>query len=291
MSVAAEQGLKTETISAGKNVDSQKVMSALLGSKEKELKKQVLGNYTPQKRAMDIIDTCLFGVLFLSAFYNLVVNSSVSHMWLSALAFVLSMLFADFCSGLLHWGADTWGTFDTPFVGPTFIRSFREHHVTPTAMCQHDLFETNGDNCLATLPVLLFMALKDVKDSNGAVLVWPFFVLNFWVWSCLWIAMTNQFHSWSHMQKPPIFVVLLQKASIILSPAAHRQHHIMPFDRNYCITNGWVEPFLISINFWKHAEDFVTKTTGMIPREDDQKWTGLSDQQPDAILNLQQKVQ
>lgn len=278
-------------MSPDENIASQKVMSALLGSKEKELKKQVLGNYTPQKRAMDIIDTCLFGVMFILAFYNLVVHSSVSHLWISALAFMLSMLFADFCSGLLHWGADTWGTFDTPFVGPTFIRSFREHHVTPTAMCQHDIFETNGDNCLATLPVLVFMCLKEVKDSNGTVLLWPFFVLNFWVWSCLWIALTNQFHSWSHMQKLPFFVVMLQKSGIILSPSTHRKHHVMPFDRNYCITNGWLEPFLVSINFWKHAEDFITKTTGMIPREDDQKWTGLSDQQPDAIRHLQQKAQ
>jgi len=278
-------------MSSEQNIASQKVMSALLGSKEKELKKQVLGNYTPQKRAMDIIDTCLFGVMFVLAFYNLVVHSSVAHLWISVLAFMLSMLFADFCSGLLHWGADTWGTFDTPFVGPTFIRSFREHHVTPTAMCQHDIFETNGDNCLATLPVLVFMALKQVTDSNGTVLLWPFFVLNFWVWSCLWIALTNQFHSWSHYSKPPLFVAMLQKSGIILSPSTHRKHHVMPFDRNYCITNGWLEPFLVSINFWKNAEVFITKTTGMIPREDDQKWTGLSDQQPDAIRHLQQKAQ
>ena len=263
-----------------------------MASKEKELKKQVLGNYTPQKRAMDVIDTCLFAVLFVIAFYNLVIHVRMSNLWISVIAFVLSMLFSDFCSGLLHWGADTWGTFDTPLVGPTFIRSFREHHVTPTAMCQHDLFETNGDNCLATLPVLILMSLKTISDeTTGQVLNWPFFVINFWVWTCLFVALTNQFHSWSHMQKPPMIAVVLQKSGLILSPQVHRMHHQMPFDRNYCITNGWLEPFLVRIDFWKRAEEFITKYTGMIPREDDQKWTGLSDQQPDAILNLQQKTQ
>lgn len=280
-----------EAIKPEQTKEDQKVMAALLGSKEKELKKQVLGNYTPAKRAMDIVDTCLFGVLFLVAFYNLVVNTQVSMLWLSGLAFVLSMLFADFCSGLLHWGADTWGTFDTPFVGPTFIRSFREHHVTPTAMCQHDLFETNGDNCLATLPVLILMILKNVRDSDGTVLAWPFFVLNFWVWTCLWVALTNQFHSWSHMQKPPLIAVLLQNTGIILSPSTHRKHHQMPFDRNYCITNGWLEPFLVSIDFWRRSEVLITKYTGMIPRDDDKKWTGLSDEQPEAIRHLQTKAQ
>jgi len=275
-------------ITASTNAPSdQKVMSALLGSVEKELKKKVLGNYTPQKRAMDVMDTCLFGVLFVIAFYNLAINFRLPNMWISVIAFALSMLFADFCSGLLHWSADTWGTFDTPIVGPTFIRSFREHHITPTAMCQHDIFETNGDNCLATIPVLFLMIMKTVTDENGVPMAWPFFVLNFWVWTCLWVALTNQFHAWSHMQKPPLIAVILQKSGIILSPTVHRKHHQMPFDHNYCITNGWLEPFLVSIDFWKRAEDFVTKYTGMVPREDDQQWTGLSDKQPKAILNMQ----
>lgn len=274
-----------------KEADSTRVMSALLGSKEKELKKQVLGNYTPAKRAMDVFDTCAFGVLFIIAFINLSMHVRASNLWISAIAFMLSMLFSDFCSGLLHWAADTWGTFDTPVVGATFIRSFREHHVTPTAMCKHDLFETNGDNCLATLPVLVWMILKDAKDVDGSVLAWPFFVLNFWVWTCLWVALTNQFHSWSHMSNPPLIAVVLQKAGIILSPVMHRVHHQMPFDRNYCITNGWLEPVLTYIDFWRRAEEFIQKTTGMIPRDDDKKWTGLSDVQPEAILSLQQKQQ
>ena len=80
-----------------------------------------------------------------------------------------SMVVADFLSGVVHWAADTWGTFETPFFGPTFIRSFREHHVSPTAMCQHDFFETNGDNFLLVTPVLYLLLRKNVLWEDGSV--------------------------------------------------------------------------------------------------------------------------
>jgi sterol desaturase/sphingolipid hydroxylase (fatty acid hydroxylase superfamily) len=47
-------------------------------------------------------------------------------------------------------------------------------------------------------------------------------------------------HKWAHMQVPPLAVARLQRVGFILSPANHQIHHTAPFDKNYCITTGWM---------------------------------------------------
>ncbi|KAF2069211.1 hypothetical protein CYY_009468 [Polysphondylium violaceum] len=245
-------------------INTEDLFKKTKSDKTKDLKNR----YTSTKRGQEIISVILF-VVFLGLSSMKMMNwFFIKNIWIFLSSSVLAMFAADFFSGIVHWMADTWGTLDTPLVGNSFIRSFREHHVMPTAMTHHDFIETNGDNCMLTVPVLAFTSFVAVQQTY-----YDMFLLSFLVNLCFWVMLTNQIHKWSHTYRVPAYVGLMQKYGLILSKRDHAVHHRNPFDKYYCITNGWLNPWLASIGFWKRLEEVITLTTGAIPRADDQAWT------------------
>jgi len=88
-----------------------------------------------------------------------------------------------------------------------------------------------------------------------------------------WISFTNQIHKWAHTYKPPYIVSILQYLHIILQGKNHNYHHFTPYDRDYCITNGWLNPIFQQFDLWRKMERLVSYFTGATPREDDALWT------------------
>jgi len=86
---------------------------------------------------------------------------------------------------------------------------------------------------------------------------------------CLAIFGTNQFHKWAHMDEPPRYARMLQKASLILPPEHHAVHHTAPYAKYYCITVGWMNEALFRLRFFQTLEKTIGWLTGLIPREDD----------------------
>jgi len=254
-------------------------------SKRKENAVMLAQSYTTGKRVGEIVSVTLYLVLLAATLYNIYPHLRFDNSWIIVISCILAMTLADLFSGLAHWAADTWGSLETPLVGKTFIRSFREHHLDPFRITVHDVIETNGDNCMITVPFLFLLAFKaDIKQEN----VGDLFKVCFVAFLCIWVSLTNQIHKWAHMIKPPPAVAFLQDCYIILPRKNHQIHHHTPFDRYYCITTGWLNPLLGSIGFWKRMENSITWATGEIPRKDDAFWTVQNNtQQNDTATDAQ----
>lgn len=176
------------------------------------------------------------------------------------LIFVLSipiaLLISDFISGLVHWFCDSYGSKDTFIIGPLFIQNFRQHHLTPQGMCKSNFFGTVGH---AALVASFLLGIDSIL-----LLFFPeSFFLSLLSISFVWIAcfgvLTNLFHKWSHQTSNTGYVKMLQRMHIILPPHHHRGHHTPPFEHNYCITTGWLNPILEKIGFFPKMESILAK--------------------------------
>lgn len=249
-------------------------MSANAAQQRKANAKELADGYTWQKRATEIFCITVSSAAWLYCFVHvsrIFVHDkrTTSTEWLYLLPCVLGgMAVADFLSGVAHWALDTWGSTATPIFG-LLIRSFREHHVDQTSITRHDFIETNGDNFLAVLPVMVLMTLFPARYDAGFLLS-PLFQAYMLI-LVLFVALTNQTHKVAHQVRQPPFVKPLMDLGIILTPQNHRVHHSGDFSLSYCITTGWLNKPLDAINFWRIAERIITLTTGAVPRADDKK--------------------
>lgn len=185
--------------------------------------------------------------------------------WAAAAGLFTAYVAADFISGFVHWLADTWGRVTMPVIGQALLRPFRLHHVDEKEITRHDYIETNGANCMISLPGIGLSLWCSIETDLGL-----FFAL-FWAGVMLFIMMTNQFHKWAHKAPKELGPVIrfLQRSRLILSPEHHQVHHTAPYAKYYGITHGWLNWPLDKIHFFRIAERFGTWAFGAIPRQDD----------------------
>ncbi|WP_210410814.1 fatty acid desaturase CarF family protein [Leptospira sarikeiensis] len=164
---------------------------------------------------------------------------------------LISYITADFFSGFVHFLGDSFGNENTPYIGPAFIFPFRDHHVDPKGITRHDFVETNGNNCLVSLPILLYCFFAPIE---AGVFPWG---RTFWIFVLIGIFFTNQIHKWAHQDNPTRFIRFMQRKRWILSPEHHQVHHTRPYDTYFCITTGWLNPILHKIGFFPTIKKFV----------------------------------
>lgn len=207
---------------------------------------------TPFHAFLEHSSTFLFPILLVASLYfSLSQLYEMELLWLTIVAIPLSLVLGDLVSGLVHWTADTYFSEDTPIIGQSLVKPFRLHHLYPRDICTHDLVTTVGNVCIIAVPVLAvgISLLWFWEDSSWLA----FFILSLALMS-LATVLTNQFHKWAHQEAPSRFVRFLQRTRVVLRPSHHQVHHTRPFNMHYCITNGWLNPLLNKINFFRGLE-------------------------------------
>ena len=167
---------------------------------------------------------------------------------------------ADFISGFVHWLGDRYGCVDTPLLGANFVRPFREHHNDPQNITRHDFIETNGNNSIVTVPLVL-LSLFLIDDAWPPA--WALFCWTSVLSLSAFVFMTNQFHKWAHSENRPALATWLQDRGWILHPEHHALHHTPPFDTYYCITTGWLNKLLFKLKFFPIAEWIIGRGVGV----------------------------
>lgn len=217
----------------------------------------VAGNRRPA--AIEWVGVVGFFALSAAVLVRVLGGSGTHPATLVAMA-LLGYVLSDLVSGLVHWSFDTWGSPETPVLGPAFIHHFRVHHTDPLDITRHGFVATNGNNCLATMPVLAGALCLPAGSEAGQILVLAL---------CLGVFGTNQFHKWAHAEQVSPLVAHLQRWHLVLPVAHHDVHHHHPYMGHYCITTGWLNGLLDAVGFFRGAEWLIAAVTGARPRASD----------------------
>jgi len=211
--------------------------------------------YSRRHRAAEIASISAVMIFLLGFAWRVGVVVRSPGGWTAMLVTIfLAYIAADVISGIVHWAGDTIGDEQVPFLGPNFVRPFREHHVDQKGITRHDFIETNGNNSIVAIgPLVLAFLLMPMRESLG------FFAAVFVAFLALFVLATNQFHKWAHADHPPRVARPLQRFGLILSPRHHAIHHAVPHDTHYCITVGWMNPVLNKLHFFRGMEWVVAQ--------------------------------
>lgn len=162
------------------------------------------------------------------------VRSFAAFDLVGVLAVIGGYVVADFLCGAVHWYCDEVADVSWRWIGPAFIRPFRDHHEQPEALVDHDVFELCGNNAIVSsviLVAILPLAASAPHLTIGAAGL------------AVAVLVTNVFHRWAHTARPSGLVRALQQARLVLCPREHLDHHVA-LDRAYCVTSGWTNPIL-----------------------------------------------
>lgn len=211
----------------------------------------------PYQRAMVTLTFLAHAWLATQAGQGMLTINQGNRWWTSLQALVLTLaswVVADFGSGVLHWSVDNYGNGRTPIMGG-IIAAFQGHHSAPWTIAQRGFCNNVYKLCIpfGPLPMLIIRVLAGPFTT--------FFVTLF----CVFEILSQEFHKWSHQLKSevPRWVNWLQKMGLTIARKPHAQHHLAPFEGNYCIISGICNKVLDQTGFFRRLEHLIYQWNGV----------------------------
>ena len=181
-------------------------------------------------------------------------------------ALIFGYYLADIASGLVHWATDTW--FSERQFG-RLIAIAREHHTHPSHILGYRFLENatlgSAPSALFLGPLAILIALMPWSAALYATMIAVFVI-------SLTLLFGTSLHNIGHRKVRSPLLKIGQRLRLFITPAYHHVHHGGDQTTRYCTTNGWANPLLDRIDFWRGLERLISVLTGAVPRQDDLRW-------------------
>ena len=137
----------------------------------------------------------------------------------------------------------------------SIIAAFQGHHSAPWTITERGFCNNVYKLCI---PFGVFTTGLISLISGPMV---TFFMVIF----CATEILSQEFHKWSHMTKGecPGWVNWLQNIGLTIGRAPHAQHHLAPYDGNYCIISGICNEWLDNSGFFRRLEHIIYNLNGV----------------------------
>jgi len=206
-------------------------------------------------------------VIAFCAGYLLLENRSSGITWpFIGVGLLVGYLIADFASGLVHWGMDTW--FDETVLGRA-VAIAREHHTHPQHILAYGFLE---HATLGSAPSAVFIGLAALVTASCTISPISYFFMIIWLIMSTCLFFGTSFHNLGHRRPRSAFTRIAQKMHLVISPEHHWVHHRDGQIIRYCVINGWANYLCDGLHVWRGLERFVQILTGARPRKDDLDW-------------------
>jgi len=169
------------------------------------------------------------------------------------LSFPISLIIADFLSGILHWFGDS---YHHPKL-ENFFDNFKNHHVKPSSIYVANTIWYNISKTTFTI----YPAYIILTYCNNST-----YIQNITLHITFLLFITNYLHRLAHLQqskKMPKIMDFVMNNWFLLNAKKHALHHEYPQVKSYCITSGILNPYLDYIKFWDKLEYIIFHFTGI----------------------------